>query len=131
MRVQNGLLSLLLPLYLLVVPASAATLIVQDGFLMGATGVDVQGTSYDVAFGDGTCNSLFNGCTQFAFTDASSALAASSALLDQVFIDSASYAFDSRPDLTNGCLYNDSLVTLYGCSALTPYGPSSNGYVPV
>ena len=73
--------------------ASAATnLVVEGGELIGATGVNVNGFLYDVSFSDGSCISLFGGCTspsQFAFTDRTTALAASQALLDTVFLDSS------------------------------------------
>lgn len=96
--------------------ASNATLLQVDGAgkLIGATGVIVDGVSYNVAFRDGTCIDLFNGCdmsTVFTFDTQAKGRAASLALLDQVFIDS----FDSSPSLTAGCTH--SLI----CWALTPY----------
>jgi hypothetical protein len=52
-------------------PAHAATQIVNSsGQLAGATGVLVNGTSYDVEFVDGACTNLFGGCdssSDFAF----------------------------------------------------------------
>ena len=65
---------------------NAATAVMSGGQLMGATGVEVNGASYDVAFLDGSCNSLYNGCTGLSFTTSSGALDASQALLDQVMI---------------------------------------------
>ena len=102
-------------------PATAATLLVNgSGALTGATGVDVGGTLYDVEFVDGTCAALFDGCddpaTDFAFTTLADALAASQALLDQVFLDvPAQGSFDSTPNLTLGC------SNLFACVAWTPY----------
>ena len=90
----------------------SATLNVEGGVLMGATGVNVNGSLYDVSFLDGTCAGLYNGCdqnTDFPFTnplnptDNTLVVAANAALLEQVFIDSPLGAFDSSPDLTNGC----------------------------
>ena len=78
--------------------AHSATLVVSGGQLMGATEVDVDGINYDVSFMDGSCISLFEGCTAFAFTNLGDAQAASQALLDQVFIGT----FDTTPGLTNG-----------------------------
>ena len=37
-----------------------------DGKLTGASGVEVGGALYDVAFKDGTCAGLFSGCDQAA-----------------------------------------------------------------
>ncbi|HIF92476.1 MAG: hypothetical protein ABGX04_13415 [Myxococcales bacterium] len=87
----------------------AATLNVDGGTgqLLGASGVDVGGTLYNVEFLDGTCIDLYNG---FA-----AAGLASQALLDQVFSDSPSGNFDAVPGLTTGC---DGLVE---CIALTPF----------
>lgn len=97
------------------VPAArAATLIVAgDGQLTGATGVDVDGVLYDVAFRDGTCIDLFDGCDSpddFAFQRPDGAtslpddvLAAGNALIEQVLIDGPDGAFDSDPQLTLGC----------------------------
>ena len=88
--------------------------------LVGANGVNVGGTLYDVEFrnapGD-SCIGLFTGCdqpTDFVFQTESLARAASQALLDQVFTDSALGNFDSEPALTQGCT-NSSL-----CAAATP-----------
>ena len=70
--------------------AGAATLNVVGGQLVGASGVDVDGTLYDVEFVDGTCVDLFNGCDEssdFMFTTEAAALMASQALLDQVLIN--------------------------------------------
>ena len=83
--------------------AIAATLIVDgSGELTGATDVNVLGTLYDVAFLDGTCASVFDGCddqADFTFGNSQEALFAGRALLDQVFVGS----FDDSPALTSGC----------------------------
>ena len=91
--------------------ANAATLNVVGGQVVGASGVDVGGTLYDVEFVDGfgaptNCAPFFDGCDEaadFAFTDSATGQAASNALLDQVFTDQALGQFDSNPDLTSGC----------------------------
>ena len=77
------------------------THIVQNGVLMGATGVTVNGKLYDVEFKDGSCNSLFNNCDDslFAFRNETDAKAASQALFDLVFTGD----WDTHPDKTNGC----------------------------
>lgn len=103
--------------------SNSATLIVNNGVLMGAAGVDVNGVLYDVSFLDGTCIELYNGCdenTDFPFTNPANLNdgvllgVAMQALLDQVFIDSPVGAFDSQPDLMNGCNVPG------GCSVFTP-----------
>jgi len=79
--------------------ASAVTLIVENGILMGASGVYVDGTPYDVAFLDGTCVGLYGGCddpSDFIF-DEDLAELASQALLDQVFIPTSG-DFDTEPE---------------------------------
>jgi hypothetical protein len=82
----------------------AATPVVSEtGQLIGATGVNVQGTLYDVTFQDGSCISLFGGCTQENFMPVDVGGDAAVALLNQVFLDSESGNFDSDPSLTRGC----------------------------
>jgi len=105
-------------------PAAAATLVVTGGLLKGATGVAVSGSLYDVDFVEGSCIGLFSGCDQvsdFNFQTQALALAASQALLDQVFRDggTAGTAFDSAPQLTFGC--SDPR-----CVAYTPFGFNPN-----
>jgi hypothetical protein len=98
--------------------AGAATLNVVGGQLLGASGVNVGGSLYDVDFIDGRCTVLFDGCdspVDFAFADPGSATVASQALLDQVFLDGVSGSFDSIPNLTNGCTAG------FACNALTPF----------
>ena len=54
----------------------------------------------------------------FDFTMEADAVAASQALLDQVFLDTAQGEFDSDPGLTFGCIN-----TTFGvCAASTPFG---------
>jgi hypothetical protein len=98
--------------------ASAATLNVSGGQLLGASGVDVGGTLYNVEFLDGTCIALYNGCDEssdFTFQSSADATLASQALLDQVFVDGTGL-FDTDPELTFGC------IDVSRCEALTPYG---------
>lgn len=86
--------------------ASAATLNVVSGILLGASGVIVDGRSYDVEFLDGTCVELYNGCdsgSDFAFETVAAAHLASRALLDQVLVDGPLGLFDTDPELTFGC----------------------------
>jgi hypothetical protein len=98
--------------------ASAVTFNVVGGQLLGASGVIVDGSSYNVEFLDGTCIALYNGCDEasdFTFQTEAAALLASQALLDQVFLDIARGGFDVNPELTTGCSFNST------CRAWTPY----------
>ncbi len=100
--------------------AGAATLNVSGGQLLGASGVIVDGISYDVEFLDGTCIALYNGCDEvsdFTFQTEAAALLAAQALLDQVFLDGIGF-FDSAPELTNGCFPSQSPNT---CGVGTPW----------
>ena len=111
-------------LVLMASSAQAATLNVVGGQLMGASGVLVDGSLYDVQFLDGTCIDLYNGCdvgsSDFTFQTEASALLASQALFDQVFLDGPSGNFNSDPALTSGC-------SLLYCNVNTPF--SSDGFL--
>ncbi len=122
----SGLLSVAGLCFLLLISssASAATLNVVGGQLLGASGVIVDGSSYNVAFLDGTCIALYSGCddvSDFTFQTSADAVLASQALLDQVFLDGANL-FDTEPGLTNGCAPG---VTL--CGVFTPYNWDMGG----
>ena len=85
--------------------AQAVTLNVVGGQLMGASGVLVDGSLYDVQFLDGTCADFYSGCDEasdFTFQTEASALLASQALLDQVLIDGPLGSFDDDVASTNG-----------------------------
>lgn len=101
--------------------ASAAVLTVHDGILTGATNVSIGGDFYDVQFVDGSCNSLFNGCnaSAFTFTTEATAMAASRALLDQVFVDGPAGNFDSVTNKIAGCTYAGR------CIAIVPFARDS------
>jgi hypothetical protein len=88
-------------LSLFATPAAAGpTLLVNSsGQLTGATGVDVNGTLYDVTFVDGTCNSVFGGCANFVF-DENGAFAAANSL---VALFAGAPTFNSTADLVSGC----------------------------
>lgn len=88
--------------------ATAATLSIdpRDSTLLGASGVNVLGTIYDVTFGDGDLSKSIS-----AFTTAAGAEAASFALLSQVFIG----VYDEIPSYTNGC------IDPIHCYVFTPY----------
>lgn len=84
--------------------ANAAILNVDaSGQLLGAAGVDVGGTLYDVTFMDGSCADVFSGCNEagdFTFQTEVSATAASAALFGQVLLDVPQGGFDSKSELT-------------------------------
>ena len=112
----SGLLSVAVLFILTASAASAATLIVSGGQLLGASDVIVAGDLYNVEFLDGTCIDLYSGCddvSDFTFQTEAAALLASQALMDQVFVDGA-FSFDTSPSLTFGC-------PAALCLALTPY----------
>jgi hypothetical protein len=97
-------------------PADAAPiLITSGGELIGANGVLVNGTLYDVEFvRHGGCPD--DGCDEqsdFTFQTLAAASAASQALLDQVFLDggTAATAYDSNPALTAFCANPDICYT--------------------
>jgi hypothetical protein len=118
MRISTALLVISLAAWLPTTAASAATLDISGGQLLGASDVLVDGDLYDVSFVDGTCIALFNGCDEasdFTFTDSPSAFLAAQALQDQVFVDSVSGDFDGKPHLTAGCTYSTR------CSVYTPH----------
>ncbi|SOB76029.1 PEP-CTERM protein-sorting domain-containing protein [Marinobacter sp. LV10R510-11A] len=99
-----------------------------DGILVGAKSVTVGTSLYDVAFENGSCDSVFSGCdpSTFVFSDYAAAELASNALLDQVFLDVAGgLAYDSDPQLTFGCTGGAPGV----CIVNTPYSffTSDNG----
>ncbi len=110
--------------------AQAATLNVVGGQLMGASGVLVDGSLYNVQFSSGTCLGVFplNCATPylpFTFQTEASALLGSQALLDQVFLDGPLGSFDSAPWLTNGCPPQNQNTN--GCIHVTPFEASGAG----
>lgn len=87
----------------------------------GATGVNVNGTFYDVFFSDGSCRDLFDGCnnlSDFAFTTQADAVAASQALLN-LFNAPGNEFFTNDPSQTVGC---ESLIQ---CGIFTPFDPNN------
>ena len=116
-------------------PAQAGpTLLVNgSGQLIGATGVNVGGTLYDVTFSTGSCIDAYNGCDPAAFTfaNAADAQAAAQALFDQLFIDGPAGQFDSVPTLTSNCWYPDfcRAAVPYGVGLNVLYGPAVLSYV--
>ena len=94
--------TLLVGLILLANDARAQTLDIQAGRLMGAFGVQVNGTFYDVAFVDGSCVGLFDGCDElsdFVVNDLQDSIAFAQAIENIL----SNEPFDREPELTNGC----------------------------
>ena len=116
---KKTLAAVLLGLSLTSAPAAAATLITDtNGQLTGASGVNVDGTLYDVVFGPGSCADNFGTCdstTIFQFATQTAAEAAARALLAQVFINDGTLLVDDIPTLTFGC------TSAFVCQALIPY----------
>ncbi len=84
-----------------------------EGQLIGATGVEVNGTLWDVVFNDGDWD--YSSGEGLPASTKEEADLFSQALLDQVLVDSALGLFDSDPEMTNGC------ENLNACIFLTPY----------
>ncbi len=105
---------------------TATTLQITDGQLMGALGVTVDGQLYDVEFIDDSALSIW-GSTDYDFTfkTAWQSGLASAALLEQVFIDSELYNFDTDPNLTAGI---GPMSSQGSANVLTPYLFEETGY---
>jgi len=112
-------------LFLLLLLISANTshallLDIDNGELLGASNIEIDGALYNVSFREGTCIELFNDCDEtsdFLFQDRDSANKASLALLSSVF---STPEFDDNPELTFGCESSDI------CTIWTPYDISTN-----
>jgi hypothetical protein len=84
-----------------------------DGQLTGATGVDVDGTLWDVVFSDGEWD--YSSGTGLPASTKEEADLFSQALLDQVLLDSSLGQFDTDPETAIGCF------NLNVCIFYTPY----------
>lgn len=103
-------------------PLQALTLTVDtSGALLGAEGVEVDGSLYDVVFRDGSFTDVFGATPVFDAVTEQQAIAFSEALLDQVFIDGPQGAFDQDPALTIGC----AVYFVNTCNVYTPYAENS------
>jgi hypothetical protein len=80
-------------------------LITDNNQLLGANGIEINGSFFDVRFVDGTCADLFGVCSRgnFQFQTQADGFAAAAALLNQVFGSTAGSLFDINPTLTFGC----------------------------
>lgn len=88
-----------------------------NGFLHGATDIEVNGVLYDVRFLQGSYNELLASGFALDTESAVAAAAFSAALLRQVFVDGPQGEFDSNPRLTYGC----SNANVRTCRMETPY----------
>lgn len=107
-------------------PASAATQIVNEsGILTGASGVIVDGASYDVSFVEGELVYLYfdQAHPRFVFSSQQQAVLAAQSLIDQVFVDTPLGQFDSESSKTFGC-QDDALacISIIASSNFVPYG---------
>ena len=128
MRINNMVFGVFLTL-ILSTSAYSATLVIEDGQLVGADGIAFDGYTGSVRFVEGSCAELFNGCDEssdFVFEALTStnteardlALSANSALLAQVF--DANPLYDINIELTSGCAAG-TFVDLIFCGIITPY----------
>ena len=120
--------------------AYSATLVIEDGQLVGADGITFDGYTGSVRFVDGSCVDIFNGCDEpsdIVFETLTStnteardlALSANTALLAQVF--DANPLYDINIELTLGC-EEGTFVAANFCGILTPYDyTDSNSVVTV
>jgi hypothetical protein len=84
-------------------PAEAAVLVTNGlGKLTGITGLNVNGTNYNVSFQGGTCVDVLAGCdgSTFTFDTEQDSTAASWAILEAIESDPI---YDGAPWLTSGC----------------------------
>lgn len=94
-------------------PAAAAVVYqVQNGKLVGATGVVIGQSTYNVTFADNSCTVVFGTCSanKFDFTNRATAIAAGNALLSQVLIGT----YKTNPGSVFGCSTST-------CDSLIPY----------
>ncbi len=111
---------------------AAVTYTVENGNLMSAQGIDVGGALYNVEFLDGKFEDLFTvselrphaiGAGYYVFPEPFETYEDiqpfGQALLDQVFVDTAAYAWDSVPSLVNGCSHPTT------CEMIIPFMVSS------
>jgi len=98
--------------------AFAAALVVDNGKLVGADGIQIGSALYNVRFVDGTCSAVFGSCTAaaFDFQTLNDAFMAALALRQQVFTG----IYDEQPSLTAGC-------QSFGiCQTNVPYSTTEN-----
>ena len=109
------------------VPSQASSVVLDldnNGRLVGATGLEINGSVFSVEFLGGTCVDVFGGCddsSDFAFNTEADAAAAGQVLLDRVFVSSPLGVFDTDPSLTGSC------TNLTLCPAVIPFDLTQDG----
>lgn len=106
--------------------AAAPVFQTENGVLIGATGVLVNGKTYSVDFLEGSCIDAYGQCdnSKFTFTSMADAQDAARALGEQVFTQVLGGPIDTRFDQLRGC------QTGHFCFILTPFA-ASDGLVDV
>jgi hypothetical protein len=97
--------------------ASPTLLMDSNGILIGVKNLHVSGALYDVAIGDGSCNSLFNGCSNatFSFQTVDTARTAADALFNSLLVAEFYY----MPSRISGC------ISTIDCFIAIPYEVSA------
>jgi len=113
--------AVILSVGMLVSSASAVTLDVVGGELMGASDVIVNGKPYNVEFVDGTADGIFDGGDEPSDFMFESSLEAESASLGLFFQVINPYFYPFFPQLVNGIESSSLGVTM------TPWGPTIPG----
>ena len=97
--------------------------------MLGASDVNVGGSLYDAGFPDEKYIASFNRCDEMsdlAFRSSAADILTSQALLDQVFLDSASRIFDTSAQLTEGCVSSSRCIKCdTGSETLSAAGPAA------
>lgn len=118
MRIYRLFLVKLIACLLAVAPPTQAAIqhVLNDqGQLLGATGLIVNGALFDVAFVDDSFENAFNNTVPLIHDTLNEALAFGNILNGNVFLDDTSGQFDTKPNLISGC--NNSIV----CFIRIPY----------
>ena len=127
-KIKNTLRLIAFVLSMTPIAAFAIPTLVIDtnGQLTGARDVLVNAELFNVDFREGSCITLYNDCndsSDFLFNTLDKAIAASTALLDQVLINGVDGNFDSSPELTFGCglTVQCIIATFYDSSSSSAY----------
>jgi hypothetical protein len=120
-KFKSAVLSILIVASTLVLSLSQAQatpiLITDNNQLLGANGINIDGSFFDVRFVDGTCADVFGGiCSRnnFTFQSQADGFTAAAALLNQIFDTIAGRPFDIDPELIFGC------ESVIACQILIP-----------
>ncbi len=100
-------------------PAHSALVLFNGGKVTGITGLEVDGSLYDVAFQAGTCSALFSGCdsdSDFALTASGAQLAFQA--INNLYLSTPGWT--DAPDATTGC------YGVAACAMWTPVDLNAN-----